>query len=118
MRYVIDIDGTILTQQKPGEYDKAMPLLGAVYSVNKLYERGHQIVFYTSRGYKYMQLTIKQLKDFGFKFHHVSFSKPHADVIIDDRAIPFSSWSLIRKLPSSAPEILAELLDVWRHNER
>lgn len=117
-RYVIDIDGTVLTQQPPGEYEKAKPIKGAVEGVNRLYDDGNQIVFYTNRNYKYMQLTIKQLQDFGFKFHHVSFSKPHGDIIIDDRAIPFSAWNLIRQPPSSVPEIFTELLDVWRHNER
>jgi len=92
MRYLIDIDGTVLTQQAPGEYEKAMPIEGAVKGVNKLYDEGNQIVFYTSRNYKYMQITIKQLREFGFKFHHVCFGKPHADRIIDDRARRFTTW--------------------------
>ena len=114
MRCLIDIDGTVLTQQKPDEFEKARPLVGAVEAVNAFYDAGHQVVFYTNRNYRYMQMTIRQLQQFGFKFHHISFSKPHGDVIIDDRAIPFSSWSSMRKVPASAPEILAELLDNWK----
>ncbi|GAG81591.1 unnamed protein product [marine sediment metagenome] len=117
MRCIIDIDGTVLDQQSPNTLEKAWPLPGAVAAVNALYDAGHQIVFYTNRNYKHMQMTIEQLRKFGFKFHHVSFSKPHGDIIIDDRAIPFSSWNSMRKLPSSTPEILAELLDIWGHNE-
>lgn len=101
MRLLIDIDGTILTQQKPGEYEKAQPTIIRAPSlffaglpsdefINKLFNEGHQIVFYTNRNFKYMQMTYKQLRDFGFKFHHIDFSKPHADGILDDRMIPFS----------------------------
>ena len=92
MRFLIDIDGTLVTQQKPGEYEKAVPLIGAVEAVNELYEAGHQIVLYTSRNFKYMSQTYESLRKFGFKFHHISFGKPHGDIIIDDRACRFTSW--------------------------
>jgi hypothetical protein len=101
MRLLIDIDGTVLTQQKPGEYEKARPTvmivpdfdaepISSVKFVNLLYDMGYQIVFYTNRNFKYMQMTYKQLRDFGFKFHHIDFGKPHADKIIDDRMVEFS----------------------------
>ena len=92
MRFLIDIDGTVLTQQKPGEYEKAVPLEGAVEAINALYDAGHQIVFYTSRNFKYMQQTQESLQKFGFKFHHVCFGKPHGDIIVDDRAFEFTTW--------------------------
>ena len=114
MRYIFDIDGTVLTQQAPGEYEKALPLEGAVEAVNVLYDAGHQIVFYTSRSYKYMQLTINQLKEFGFKFHHVSFSKPHGDVIVDNLAFPFPSWNEIRRIPSEAEALFDEVVSIWK----
>jgi trehalose-6-phosphatase len=102
MRFLIDIDGTVVTQQKPGEYEKAVPLPGAVEAVNALYDKGHQVVFYTSRNFKYLQQTYESLKNFGFRFHHISFGKPHAEIIIDDRAVRFTSWKQakteIRKL--------------------
>ncbi|MGA2656305.1 MAG: HAD family acid phosphatase [Verrucomicrobiota bacterium] len=90
---MIDIDGTALTQQKPGEYAKCQPIPGAVEFINKLYENGHQIVFFTSRNFKYMQQTHEQLRGFGFKYHHLDMGKPHGDIIIDDRAVRFKSWS-------------------------
>lgn len=92
MRFLIDVDGTVLTQQKPGEYEKAVPLEGAVEVVNALYDAGHQIVFYTSRNFKYLQQTHESLRKFGFKFHYVCFGKPHGDIIIDDRASAFTTW--------------------------
>jgi len=94
MRYLIDIDGTVLTQMAPGAYDKAKPLKGAKEKINAAYDNGHQIVFYTSRSFKYMQETYEQLRGFGFKFHHIAFNKPHGDRIIDDRA-GFTSWEEI-----------------------
>lgn len=92
MRLLIDIDGTLVTQQKPGEYEKAVPLPGAVETVNALYEAGHQIVLYTSRNFKYLQQTHDRLKNFGFQFHYICFGKPHGDMIIDDRAFGFTTW--------------------------
>ena len=89
MRFLIDIDGTLVTQQKPGEYDKAVPIAGAIERVNALYGAGHQIVFYTSRNFKYMRQTYDDLRKFGFKFHHINFGKPHGDIMIDDRAFGF-----------------------------
>ena len=93
MRLLIDIDGTVLTQQAPGEYEKAVPLPGAIEAVNSLYDAGHQIVFYTSRNFRHMRETQESLQEFGFKFHHVAFGKPHGDVIVDDRAMGFTEWS-------------------------
>ncbi|HXG95084.1 MAG TPA: methyltransferase domain-containing protein [Blastocatellia bacterium] len=92
MRLLIDIDGTLLTQQKPGDYHLSKPLPGAVEAINKLYDAGHQVVFYTSRNFRYMLQTHEQLREFGFRYHHLEFGKPHADLIIDDRAIRFTSW--------------------------
>jgi len=34
----------------------------------------------------------ESLNNFGFRFHHISFGKPHAEVIIDDRAMKFTNW--------------------------
>ena len=93
MRFLIDIDGTVLTQHAPGDYDKCEPLPGALEFVNGLYDQGHQVVFYTARNFKYMQLTHEQLRRFGFKYHHLDMGKPHGDIIIDDRAVRFNSWA-------------------------
>lgn len=102
MRLLIDIDGTVLTQQAPGEYEKAQPTiisspllnnqhpLSAVDFINQLFDKGYQIVFYTNRNFRYMQMTYEQMRSFGFKFHHIDFGKPHADAILDDRMIPFA----------------------------
>lgn len=96
MRFLFDVDGTLLTQQAPGEYGKAKPIEGRMEIVNKLFDDGHQIVFYTSRNFKYMQMTYKQLRTFGFKFHHIAFGKPHADFIVDDRLLSFEGLIMKR----------------------
>lgn len=92
MRFLIDIDGTLVTQQKPGDYEKAVPLKGAVETVNALFDAGHQIVLFTSRNFKYMRQTHSSLREFGFRFHYICFGKPHGDIIIDDRAVKFTTW--------------------------
>ena len=106
---MIDIDGTVLTQQKPGEWEKCEPLPGALNFVNRLYDEGHQVVFYTSRNFKYMQQTHEQLRKFGFKYHHLDMGKPHGDIIIDDRAVRFQTWietgSLVEELLKALPHV-------------
>lgn len=109
MRFLIDVDGTVLTQQRPGEYEKCEPLPGAVEFVNRLFEQGHQVVFFTSRNFRYMQQTHEQLRRFGFKYHHLDMGKPHGDIIIDDRAVRFESWAetgpAIDKLLDAPPHV-------------
>jgi len=112
MRFLIDIDGTILTQQKPGEYDKAVPIEGAIEAVNAMYDAGHQVVFYTSRNFKFMRQTHESLKAFGFKFHHISFGKPHGDIVIDDRAFDFAGWE------DAKPKIEKKMKDVQADQEK
>lgn len=109
MRFLIDIDGTVLTQQKPGEYEKAVPLEGAIEAVNALYDAGHQVVFYTSRNFKHLQQTYESLRGFGFRFHHVSFGKPHGDIIVDDRALGFRTWTeMVRAIETRIQELSTE----------
>ena len=50
MKYVIDIDGTIC--KEVGEVIGREPYLDRIAKINKLYDEGHTIVFYTARGLK------------------------------------------------------------------
>jgi histidinol phosphatase-like enzyme len=88
MKIVIDVDGTICSQEK--DYSKAKPFERRIKRVNDLYDQGHKIVFFTARGYEtkidWSLVTRKQLSDWGVKYHDIIFGKPSADVYIDDRS--------------------------------
>ena len=88
MKIVIDIDGTICSQEK--DYKDAKPYLNRIYKVNTMYDTGNEIVFFTARGsgtgIDWKKFTKKQLKSWGVKYHKLIMGKPFADVYIDDRA--------------------------------
>ena len=48
-RYCFDIDGTICNNTW-GEYEKALPIPDRIEVVNKLYNDGHHIIYFTARG--------------------------------------------------------------------
>jgi len=89
MRYVIDVDGTICIKKK--DYTKTKPLKKAIEIINKLYEAGHTIIIFTSRGMvsgiDRTELTKKQLEKWGVKYHKLIMGKPYADVYIDDKSV-------------------------------
>lgn len=77
--YLIDIDGTI-TEDVPNEEPERMkdcePYLDALQTINKWYDEGHQICFFTSRTEDLKQITIDWLDKNGFKYHSVLCGKP------------------------------------------
>ena len=87
-KYVIDIDGTICTQEL--DYYYANPKQNVIDKINKLYDDGNQIVMFTARGYEtgidWSGVTIGQLDRWGVKYHDLIFGKPSADMYIDDKA--------------------------------
>lgn len=86
----VDIDGTICSIAKP--YSDAVPRLEQISKINKLYDEGNTIVYYTARGavtkVDYVELTKQQLNDWGCKFHELRMNhKPHYDLYICDKSI-------------------------------
>lgn len=77
--YLIDIDGTI-TDDIPNEEPERMvdcePFPDALATINKWYEEGHQICFFTSRTEDLRDITETWLQRFGFKYHSVLMGKP------------------------------------------
>lgn len=106
---LIDIDGTICPQCD-GDYEKLLPYSEAITTINRLFDDGYKIIFFTSRfmgrtkgnvekardvGYVF---TLQQLKTWGVKFHELYMGKPRSDFIIDDRALFFKNdWTEIYK---------------------
>lgn len=77
--YLIDIDGTI-TDDVPNEEPKRMatckPFPDALETVNKWYEEGHKICFFTSRVEEHRKVTEDWLKKHGFNYHSLLMGKP------------------------------------------
>ena len=77
--YLIDIDGTI-TDDVPNEEPKRMsvvlPYEGSVETLNKWYNEGHVITFFTSRTEEVRDITEIWLKKHGFKYHGLLMGKP------------------------------------------
>lgn len=97
MIYCFDIDGTICSSVKDGNYQEAEPFPDALAEINRLYEEGHKIIFMTARGSvsgrDLTLFTAEQLNAWGFKYHElITNRKPHADVFIDDKGINAVDW--------------------------
>ena len=49
MRYCIDIDGTICSPTVGRNYNEAQPWYDRIDIVNKMYDEGHYIIYFTAR---------------------------------------------------------------------
>ena len=79
MNYLIDIDGTI-TDDIPNEEPERMltcePYPDALDILNKWYDEGHIITFFTSRTEDHRDYTERWLNKHGFKYHGLLMGKP------------------------------------------
>ena len=77
--YLIDIDGTI-TDDVPNEEPERMvtcePYPDALETLNKWYDEGHVITFFTSRTEEHREITEEWLNRHGFKYHGMLMGKP------------------------------------------
>jgi uncharacterized HAD superfamily protein len=98
MQLIIDLDGTICTEEKTFSRSLATPLNNARESIKKLKNCGHTIILYTARGWNEYEMTVKWLENNKIIFDQLIMGKPIGDFWIDDRAIKFSSWSDVMRL--------------------
>lgn len=88
-KFVFDIDGVIAEYQKNLDYVSAKPNQEMISAINQLYDSGNYIVLFTARGTKtgidWEDVTQKQMRDWGVKYHELKFGKPDADFYIDDK---------------------------------
>jgi hypothetical protein len=89
MKILVDIDGTIC-ESVEGKYDTASPLPQHIEKINRLYDEGNTVIYYTARGRRsgtdYTELTVDQLTDWGCKFHGVIMNhKLDYDLMICDK---------------------------------
>ncbi|MFA7315763.1 MAG: phosphoheptose isomerase [Candidatus Paceibacterota bacterium] len=90
--YLIDIDGTIcedIPNEEPERMKTASEISGAKEIINKWYEDGHIITFFTSRLPEHKEYTENWLTEHGFRYHGVLYGKPRGGNYhwIDDRKV-------------------------------
>lgn len=90
MKVYVDIDETICFYEGERYYPFAIPNKENIAKINKLYDEGHQIIYWTARGtvtkIDWLSITKKQLNKWGCKFHHLSVGeKPAYDLLICDK---------------------------------
>ena len=95
---VVDIDNTICSQTY-GDYSKAEPYPNRISRINRLYDNGYKVIYFTARGMGrfdddaemasevFYELTLEQLNTWGCKFHKLVMGKPSGDYYIDDKAV-------------------------------
>ena len=100
-----DIDNVICKTNSTNNYSKSVPIKKNINVINQAYNNGFTVILYTAR---YMgrckgditkvkkqikPLTLKQLKNWGVKYHKIYFGKPSFDLFIDDKSLFFKkNW--------------------------
>lgn len=77
--FLIDIDGTIcddIPNEEPQRMVTVEPYPDAREIINKWYEEGHVITYFTSRTEAHRAITEKWLQRHDFKYHHLLMNKP------------------------------------------
>ena len=90
MKIFVDIDETICRYIDKRYYPHAMPIQENIDKINKLYDEGHYIKYWTARGavtgLDWKGVTEAQLKKWGCKHHELSVGeKPDYDLLICDK---------------------------------
>ena len=86
----VDIDNTVFKTEGTN-YEDSTPMERRIKIINNLYDKGNTIIYWTARGTgsgkDYLNLTEKQLRKCGAKFHNLLMGKPVYDLFIDDKNI-------------------------------
>ena len=108
--YLIDIDGTIcddIPNEEPERMATAKVYPDALKTLNKWYDEGHIIFFFTSRTEAHRDYTETWLKNNGFKYHGLVMDKPRINdnqeyVWIDNRKVRavtyLGTWSELKEV--------------------
>ena len=87
----IDIDETICMSPENRDYSQAEPIIKNIKKINKLYDEGNTITYWTARGtgsgIDWRNVTEKQFDKWGVKYHDLKFGKPIYDLFVDDKNI-------------------------------
>ena len=92
----VDIDETICNRESSTDfgvthdYTKAKPITENIEKINKLYDEGNTIVYWTARGSRKQidrtELTNNQLAEWGAKYHELEVNKPFYDLFVEDKS--------------------------------
>jgi hypothetical protein len=77
--FLIDIDGTVcddVPNEEPERMGTVLPYPDALHIVNKWYDQGHIITFFTSRTDEHKEVTEMWLDKHGFNYHFLLLNKP------------------------------------------
>ena len=92
MKIAFDLDNTVLTQGSPDNNYKDSRMKGDMLNiVNKLYEDGHEIYFFTARHFKHFNYTKIFLDDCGFKYTGLVMNKISCDLYVDDKGFRWNN---------------------------
>jgi len=95
----VDIDETICFYENQNQktaagkrdYSKAYPDTDNIAKINKLFNSGNKIVYWTARGSRtgidWYDLTKSQLDAWGAKYHELRCDKPYYDTFIEDKSL-------------------------------
>ena len=89
MKIYVDIDNTICRTEVT-DYTKAIPIKENIEKINKLFDEGNEIIYWTARGsvtkIDHFDLTENQLKKWNCKYNKLSVGeKPYYDLLICDK---------------------------------
>ena len=77
--YLRDIDGTItddVPNEEPERMSVVIPYSDSVETLNRWYDEGHVITFFTSRTEEHRDITEAWLNKWGYKYHGLLMNKP------------------------------------------
>ena len=86
----VDIDNTICHTEN-SDYENSTPRWKQIFKINKLYDEGHEIVYWTARGgnsgIDWSRFTKRQLDEWDCKYTRIETQKkPSFDLFIDDKS--------------------------------
>lgn len=97
MNIYVDIDDTICINESDSlNYELAKPIQERIDTINRIFDAGHTIVYWTARGTKtgidWSDVTKQQLNEWGARYTDLRFGKPAYDLFICDKAMSDKSF--------------------------
>ena len=89
MTIIVDVDNTVC-KTIGNDYFNSIPIEENIAKINKLFDEGNNIIYWTSRGNtsktNWLMFTLEQLTKWGCKYNSIQVNKPSYDIWIDDKS--------------------------------